>query len=62
MLEIFHGPFHAAAVKQPGFIDVQMYKLRSALQGSAPPERELQICAEVSDRRAASSLGGHADT
>ncbi len=37
MLEIFHGPFHAAAAKQPGFIDVQMYKLRSALQGSAPP-------------------------
>ena len=36
MLEIFHGPFHAAAIKQPGFIDVQMYKLRSALQGSAP--------------------------
>ena len=36
MLEIFHGPFHAAAVKQPGFIDVQMYKLRSTLQGPAP--------------------------
>ena len=37
MLEIFHGPFHTAAVKQPGFIDVKMLKLRSALQGSAPP-------------------------
>jgi len=35
MLEIFHGPFHAAAMKQPGFIDVQMYKLRSTLQGPA---------------------------
>jgi antibiotic biosynthesis monooxygenase (ABM) superfamily enzyme len=37
MLEIFHGRFHAAAAKQPGFIDVKMLKLRSALQGSAPP-------------------------
>jgi heme-degrading monooxygenase HmoA len=37
MLEVFHGPFHAAAAKQPGFIDVKMLKLRSALQGSAPP-------------------------
>jgi antibiotic biosynthesis monooxygenase (ABM) superfamily enzyme len=36
MLEIFHGQFHAAAAKQPGFIDVKMLKLRSALQGSAP--------------------------
>lgn len=36
MLEIFHGPFHAAASKQPGFISVQMLKLRSALQGAAP--------------------------
>jgi len=37
MLEIFHGRFHAAAAKQPGFIDVKMLKLRSALQGSASP-------------------------
>jgi antibiotic biosynthesis monooxygenase (ABM) superfamily enzyme len=36
MLEIFHGPFHTAAAKQPGFISAQMLKLRSALQGSAP--------------------------
>ena len=36
MLEIFHGPFHAAAAKQPGFIDVKMLRLRSALQGVAP--------------------------
>jgi heme-degrading monooxygenase HmoA len=37
MLEIFHSQFHAAAAKQPGFIDVKMLKLRSAIQGSAPP-------------------------
>lgn len=36
MLEIFHGPFHAAASKQSGFISAQMLKLRSALQGTAP--------------------------
>lgn len=37
MLEIFHGPFHAAAAKQPGFIEARMLKLRSAIQGAAPP-------------------------
>lgn len=37
MLHIFHTQFHPAATRQPGFIDVKMLKLRSALQGSAPP-------------------------
>src|SRR5258708_39140455 len=37
MLEIFHGPFHAAAAKQTGFIDAKILRLRSALKGSAPP-------------------------
>jgi antibiotic biosynthesis monooxygenase (ABM) superfamily enzyme len=37
MLQLFHGEFRAAASKQPGFIDTKMLKLRSALQGTAPP-------------------------
>ena len=36
MLQRFHGPFKKAASQQPGYIDAQMLKLRSALQGSAP--------------------------
>jgi heme-degrading monooxygenase HmoA len=36
MLHNFQTIFRPAAAKQPGYIDVQMLKLRSALQGSAP--------------------------
>lgn len=36
MLKNFRTIFRPAAAKQPGFIDVKMLKLRSALQGSAP--------------------------
>ena len=36
MLHNFKTIFRPAAVKQPGYIDVQMLKLRSAVQGSAP--------------------------
>jgi hypothetical protein len=36
MLNHFHDTFKPAAVKFPGYIDVKMCKLRSALQGSAP--------------------------
>ncbi|HZT31088.1 MAG TPA: hypothetical protein VFA33_14465 [Bryobacteraceae bacterium] len=36
MLHNFHTIFRPAAAKQPGYIDVKMLKLRSALQGSAP--------------------------
>src|SRR5437764_15045621 len=36
MLDIFHRQFGPAAVKQPGFIDAKMIKLRKALQGAAP--------------------------
>lgn len=36
MLRNFRAIFKPAASKQPGFIDVKMLKLRSALQGSAP--------------------------
>ena len=36
MLHSFHTVFRPAASKQPGFIDVKMLKLRSALAGAAP--------------------------
>jgi heme-degrading monooxygenase HmoA len=36
MLHAFHNSFLPAATQQPGFIDVRMLKLRSALAGSAP--------------------------
>ena len=36
MLHNFHTIFHPAAKKQPGFIDVKMIKLRSAVMGTAP--------------------------
>ena len=36
MLKNFRTIFRPPARKQPGFIDVKMLKLRSALQGSAP--------------------------
>jgi antibiotic biosynthesis monooxygenase (ABM) superfamily enzyme len=37
MLNKFHTVFKPAASKQPGYIDVQMLKLRSTLNGQAPP-------------------------
>lgn len=36
MLRNFHDVFRPAAGKQPGFLDVKMLKLRSALAGAAP--------------------------
>ncbi|HVP49392.1 MAG TPA: hypothetical protein VMT32_22520 [Bryobacteraceae bacterium] len=36
MLHNFHSIFRPAASKQPGFIDVKMLKLRSAIAGAAP--------------------------
>jgi heme-degrading monooxygenase HmoA len=36
VLRNFHNTFKPAAMKQPGYIDVRMCKLRSALQGPAP--------------------------
>jgi hypothetical protein len=38
MLQTFHLTFKPAAMKQPGYIDVKMCKLESALQGNAPSE------------------------
>ena len=36
LVDYFNTVFQPAAAKFPGYIDVQMIKLRSALQGSAP--------------------------
>jgi hypothetical protein len=36
MLHSFHTIFRPAASKQPGFMDVKMLKLRSALAGAGP--------------------------
>ena len=36
MLHNFETVFRPAAVKQPGYIDVKMLKLRSTLMGKAP--------------------------
>jgi heme-degrading monooxygenase HmoA len=36
LLHNFHTIFRPAAIKQAGFIDVKMLKLRSALAGAAP--------------------------
>jgi heme-degrading monooxygenase HmoA len=37
MLHNFHTIFKPAAEKQPGYIDVNIVKLRTTVQGSAPP-------------------------
>jgi heme-degrading monooxygenase HmoA len=36
MLKNFRTVFRPAAAKQPGYIDVKMLKLRTAIQGAAP--------------------------
>jgi len=36
MLKNFHGTFKPAAAKMPGYVDVTICKLRSALMGKAP--------------------------
>jgi len=36
MLDNYHNVFRPAAVKYPGYVDLKIVKLRSALQGAAP--------------------------
>jgi heme-degrading monooxygenase HmoA len=43
MLSLFAGKFRPAAARQPGFIDMRMLKLKSALRGSAPPGANYQF-------------------
>lgn len=38
MLQHFHNVFKPAATKQPGYINVEILKLRSTLAGSAPAQ------------------------
>ena len=42
MLKNFHTVFRPAASKQPGYINVQMLKLRSTLNGQAPARISLR--------------------
>jgi heme-degrading monooxygenase HmoA len=53
MVKNFHNTFKPAAVKFPGYIDVKIVKLRSALQGSAPPgmNYRFQLVYESEDAR-----------
>jgi heme-degrading monooxygenase HmoA len=43
MLEFFEQKFRPAAAQQPGFIDLRMLKLKSALRGAAPPGANYQF-------------------
>ena len=43
MLALFTEKFRPAAAQQPGFIDVRMLKLKSALRGVAPPGANYQF-------------------
>ena len=43
MLRLFEEKFRPAAAQQPGFIDVRMLKLKSALRGVAPPGTNYQF-------------------
>jgi heme-degrading monooxygenase HmoA len=43
MLQFFQEKFRPAAARQPGFIDVRMLKLKSALRGAAPPGANYQF-------------------
>ncbi len=44
MLHNFKTVFRLEAVKHPGYIDVKMLKLRSALQGTAPAGVNYRFC------------------
>jgi heme-degrading monooxygenase HmoA len=43
MLQFFEQKFRPAAAQQPGFIDIRMLKLKSALRGAAPPGANYQF-------------------
>jgi hypothetical protein len=43
MLEFFEQKFRPAAARQPGYIDLKMLKLKSALRGAAPPGANYQF-------------------
>src|ERR1700735_3645543 len=43
MLEFFEQKFRPAAAQQPGYIDLRMLKLKSALRGAAPHRANYQF-------------------
>ena len=43
MLQFFEQRFRPAAAQQPGYIDLRMLKLKSALRGVAPPGTNYQF-------------------
>jgi heme-degrading monooxygenase HmoA len=43
MLEFFEQKFRPAAAQQPGYIDLKMLKLKSALRGAPPPGTNYQL-------------------
>jgi hypothetical protein len=43
MLEFLEQKFRPAAAQQPGYIDLKMLKLKSALRGAAPPGANYQF-------------------
>ena len=43
MLEFFKQKFRPAAAQQPGYIDLKMLKLKSAIRGAAPPGTNYQF-------------------
>jgi heme-degrading monooxygenase HmoA len=43
MLVFFREQFHPAAARQPGFIDMRVLKLKSALRGTPPPGTNYQL-------------------
>ena len=43
MLEFFEQKFRPAAAQQPGYIDLKMLKLKSAIRGAAPPGTNYQF-------------------
>jgi heme-degrading monooxygenase HmoA len=43
MLRFFAEKFRPAAAQQPGYVDMRMLKLKSALRGAAPPGANYQF-------------------
>jgi heme-degrading monooxygenase HmoA len=43
LLLFFQEKFHPAAARQPGFIDMRLLKLKSALRGAPPPGTNYQF-------------------
>lgn len=43
MVSNYHKVFHPVITKQPGFVDVKLLKLRSAVAGQAPPNAAYRL-------------------